>query len=265
VSSAIPTLNWISLILNNGVLVLLLILALRYKLSRTLKSLVIYLIFGCLQAVWMNCIGPVPQSYKAAGFYFYFYSYWIGAFTLAYLRLFIILEICDLVLREYAAVKALAWRILLTVTAIMFSWTAFFAVRNAHHLGRLVLTFQQTTDLSFAVLLLTLMSLGVYYKMRIPPLYRYLLIGSCIYSAEQVICTELFRVTANITNSIFDFASRFAWFLMMVIWTWAVWRWARVPAQAPERIPQSVYDELSPRLHDRLRDLNDRRAAFAEG
>jgi hypothetical protein len=264
VSRAIPILNWVNFFLNDGVMVLLLVLAVRYKLSRTLKSLVTYAVFACLQTVWMSCIGPVPKTYKDPGFYFYFYSYWVSAFILAYLRLYVILEICKLVLRDYSAVKMFAWRILSAVAVIMFSWTAYFAIRNAHHPGRLVLTFQQTTDLSFAVLLLTLMSLGVYYNMNIHIFYRRILVGSCIYSAEQVVSSELLRVSSHVTNSVFDFAARFSWLLMMAFWSWAVWRWAGAPIGQPELIPQAMYDNLSPRVHSRLRELNNRLAALGQ-
>jgi hypothetical protein len=264
VNPAIPILNWISFILTNGVMVLLLILALRYKLSRTLKSLVIYVVFACVQSIWIECLGAVPHSYQDPGFYYYFYTYWILGFTLSILRLYIILEICKLVLQDYTAVKTFAWRILAGMSVIMFSWTVYFAIRNAHHLRRLLLTFQATTDLSFAVLLLTLMGFGVYYKMRILELYRYVLIGSCIYSAEQVVGSEVLRVTPNVTNSVFDFVQRFTWFLMMAIWAWAVWRWAGRPAKSPEMVPQTAYDDLSPRVHDHLRDLNNKLAALAQ-
>jgi hypothetical protein len=264
VSLAIPTLNWITFILNNGVIVLLLILALRYKLSRKLKSLVFYVVFACVQAIWMNCLGPVPKSYTDPGWANYFYTYWILTFTLSFFRLYVILEICKLVLRDYVAVKTFAWRILSAVSVIMFSWTGYFAIRNAHHLRRLVFTFQETTDLTFALLLLTLMGLGVYYRIRIPALFRYILIGSCIYSAEQVVGGAMLRVTANVTNSVFDFVERFTWFLMTAIWTWAVWRWAGAPPQSPELVPQMIYDDLSPRVHDRLRDLNTKLATLAQ-
>jgi len=242
------------------VLALLLILAFRYKLFRRIKSLVSYIVFASVTSVALYSIGPAPKSYTDPSFYFYFYSYWISAFVLSFLRLYIILEICELVLREYPAVRAFGWRILSGLALVMFSGTAYFAVRNTHHLPRLILTFQQMTDMSFAVLLLTLMGIGVYYKMRIPPLCRPVLIGSCIYSAEQVVGSELGRITANLPYSVFDFAARICWFLMMAIWAWAVWRWADVPIRSPELVPQKVYDELSPQVHNRLRDLNARLA-----
>lgn len=243
---------------------LLLILAVRYKLARTLKSVVVYVVFACLQTAWMYSIGPVPKTYTDPGFYFYFYSYWISGFMLSFLRFYVILEICKLVLQDYAAVKMFAWRILSTVATIMFSLTAYFAVRNAHHPGRLVLTFQQTTDLSFAVLLLTLMSLGVYYNMNIHSFYRRILIGSCIYSAEQVFSGELLRIPVHVTNSVFDFTARFSWLLMMAIWSSAVWRWGGASISQPELIPQTIYDDLAPRVHNRLRELNNKLATLAQ-
>jgi hypothetical protein len=212
----------------------------------------------------MYSIGPVPQTYKDPGFYFYFYSYWLSGFTLSFLRFYVILEICKLVLRDYAAVKMFSWRVLSAVAVIMFSWTAYFAIRNAHHPGRLVLTFQQTTDLSFAALLLTLMGLGVYYNMSIHSLYRRILIGSCIYSAEQIVSSELLRIPVHVTNSVFDFTARFSWLLMMAIWSWAVWRWAGAPIGQPELIPQTMYDDLAPRVHNRLRELNNKLASLAQ-
>jgi hypothetical protein len=183
--------------------------------------------------------------------------------VLSFLRLSITLEICTLVLHEYPALKAFAWRILYGLSAVLFSWTTYFAIRNAHHVRVLILTFQQTTDISFALLLLTLMGIGVYYQMRIPQLYRLILIGSCIYSAEQAVGSELGRYTANPGNSVFDFAQRLCCTLMYAIWAWAVWRWGRTPIQPPELVSQSVYDDLSPQIHDRLRDLNDKLADLA--
>jgi hypothetical protein len=118
--------------------------------------------------------------------------------------------------------------------------------------------------LSFAVLLLTLMGLAVYYHMSIHSLYRRILIGSCIYSAEQVVSSELLRIPVHVTNSVFDFTARFSWLLMIAIWTWAVWRWAGAPIGQPELIPQKMYDDLSPRVHNRLRELNNKLAILAQ-
>jgi hypothetical protein len=112
------------------------------------------------------------------------------------------------------------------------------------------------------VLLLTLMGIGAYYQMRIPPLYRLILIGSCIYSAEQVVGSGLGRITDYAPYSLYDFMERIGWLLMISVWTWAVWQWAGVSIRSPELLPQAVYDDLSPRVHDRLWDLNDRLAGL---
>jgi hypothetical protein len=45
-----------------------------------------------------------------------------------------------------------------------------------------------------------------------------------------------------------------------MLWAWAIWRWADDSTVSPKLISQQSYDELSPQIHDRLRDLNDRLA-----
>jgi len=224
---------------------------------RQVKFLIFYILFTIVRAIALEWYGESP-AYGDRSFYPYFYSYWAAAFVISFLRLFITLEICEKVLRRYQAVKVFAWRILAGLTVVLFSWTVYFAIRNIHHVKRLILTFQQTTDVSFALLLLTLLSIGAYYRMRIPPLYWSILIGSCIYSAVQVVDSELGRYTADLPHSVFDFAQRLTYNLMLAIWAGAVWRWGTDPTQPPEIISQATYDDLSPQIHDRLRDLNDK-------
>jgi hypothetical protein len=237
---------------------LLLILILRQKIFGKLKFLVVYLLFAVARTAAIESYGTPPMSTNDRWYYPYFYSFWISAFVLSFLRLFITLEICERVLQKYPALKALVWRIIASLAIVLLSWTFYFAIRNFHHIPRLILTFQQTTDVSFALLLLTLIGIGVYYRMRIPQLYREILIGSCIYSAVQVVDSELGRHTGYLPNSVFDFAQRLTYNLMLAIWAWAVWRWGRDTTPPPELISQSTYDDLSPQIHDRLRDLNDK-------
>jgi len=257
VNSLVSILSWTIGILGSILLVVVLVLTLHYRLFRPLRFFVLYLICANVRGYSLMWLGPSPPV-TDRWFYPYFYFFWISAFVLSFLRMFVILEICAAVLKEYPVVKAIGWWILAGLSAVLFSWTAYFAVRNLHHLRTLVLTFQQTTDISFALVLLTLMSIGVYYQIRIPQLYSLILIGSCIYSAEQALGSELGRYTPNPGNSPFDFAQRITFTLMIAIWTWAVWRWGKTPIQPPELISQSAYDNISPQIHDRLQELNDK-------
>jgi hypothetical protein len=258
VASLVNILNWFCEVLQDILYPLLLVLAFHNKMYRQLKFFVFYLVFAIARAVAIESYGAPPASIHDHWYYPYIYSFWISAFVLSLLRLFITLEICERVLRQYATLRVLVWRIMAGLAVVLFSWTLYFGIRNFHHVKRFILTLQQTTDVSFALLVLTLMGIGVYYRMRIPGLYRVILIGSCVYSAVQVVDSEVGRQTAYAPNSPFDFAQRLAYNMMLAIWAWAVWRWGKESTPSPETVSQATYDELSPRIHDRLKELNDK-------
>jgi hypothetical protein len=236
---------------------LLLILVIRYKMFNQLKFFVLYILVTSAREIALDWIGQAP-AIGDPSFYAYVYFYWTAAFLLSFLRMFITLEICEKILRRYPALRVFAWRIMVVLGVMLFSWTLYVAIHNFHHLKRFILTFQQTTDISFAVLLLTLLGIGAYYRMRIPPLYLAILIGSGIYSAVQVVDSELGRHTVNLPNSVFDFAQRLTYILMLAIWAWGIWRWGKDSAPPPELLSQATYDDLSPQIHDRLKELNDK-------
>jgi hypothetical protein len=239
----------------------LFVLALRRKIHRKLRFFVFYLLFASAREIALAAFGQFPAIGDRL-YYPYIYSYYGAGFILSFLRLFITFEICQQVLRRYPTLKVFTWRIIATLAVALFSWTFYFAIRNIHHIRKFILTFQQTTDVSFALLLLTLLGIGAYYRMRIPPLFRLILIGSCIYSAVQVVNSELGRYIVDLPYSVVDFAQRLTYNLMLSIWVWAVWRWGNDPTPPPELIPQATYDQLAPQVHDRLRDLNDSLSDF---
>jgi hypothetical protein len=256
--SVVNILNWSCGVLGDILLVLLLVFIFRNKVYRRLKFFVFYLVFASARTLAIESYWATPTTIYDRWYYPYLYSYWISAFVLSFLRLFITLEICERVLRKYPALRIFVWRVMAGLAVVLFTWTLYLGIRNFHHVGRFILTFQQTTDVSFAILLLTLMAIGVYYRMRIPGLYRVILIGSCVYSAVQVVDSELGRHTAYLPNSVFDFAQRLAYNLMLAIWAWALWRWGKESTPSPEIVSQATYDELSPQIHDRLKELNDK-------
>jgi hypothetical protein len=258
VASLVSILNWTVGILGDTLLLVLLVLVFRTKVYRHLKFLVFYLLFATARTLAIELYGAPPASIHDHWYYPYLYSYWISAFVLSFLRLFITLEICERVLRKYPALRVFVWRIMASLAVALFTWTLYFGIRNFPHVSRFLLTFQQTTDVSFALLVLTLMGIGVYYRMRIPGLYRVILIGSCVYSAVQVVDSEVGRQTAYAPNSPFDFAQRLAYNMMLAIWAWAVWQHGKESTPSPETVSQATYDELSPQIHDRLKELNDK-------
>jgi hypothetical protein len=187
-----------------------------------------------------------------------FYFYWITDVSLSLLRLATIIEVCWRTLRNYPAVWALAWRALTGMGIMLLLWAVNSAAHNTSRLRFFVTSGMQKFEFMQAVLLLIVLAIGVYYRIHLPPLYRWVLTGICIYSAVQVANYELGRFTVHPTNTVFDFVRRYSFTASEAIWTWAVWRWAATPVSPPERIPQAVYELHSAEVHDRLRDLNDR-------
>ncbi len=116
-------------------------------------------------------------------------------------------------------------------------------------------------ELSQSALILIILAIGVYYGLRIPPFYRWVLTGIFIYSAVQIVNYELGTIRNGTAGIVFSYVHRIAFIAPQVIWTWALWRLTPAQVRLPDRIPQEMYDEISPRVHDRLRELNDQLAA----
>jgi hypothetical protein len=197
--------------------------------------------------------------YNSAG---YRYVYWSSQFLLSALRLLTIAEIARRSLRDYPAVWALAWRTLSVAALFLLSWTSYSAIQQLHHFRRFLAVPGQRLESMEAILLLVVLFLGVYYRVRISPLYRWILVGICIYSAIQVANNPILLLNKLAADSVFIYIRRGSFLLPLAIWTYAVWRWGASSTTPPDLISQERYDALSPEIHDRLRELNDKLSDF---
>lgn len=231
----------------------LLAVVLSRRLYRQLWFLTAYVILltpAVFAWIWLSQV-PLVNTH------FGFLYYWTANSILTFLRLFILAEICWRVLHEYRLVWTLAWRVLAGITCLLFMVTLYFLMQNAHGFQGFILTAQQGLDFTQAILLLLLLFIGAYYQIKISPLYRLVLVGSCIYSAVQLTNSQLGRYTKVPTNSVFDYMQHFTFVLMLVIWIWAVWRWAGVPDLPAARIEQATYDRLASHIHEGLAQPNE--------
>jgi hypothetical protein len=188
----------------------------------------------------------------------YLRIFWSTQLILSILRLLMIIEIARRSLRAYPAVWSFAWWALSAAGAVLLSWTAYSVAQNVHHFKTLIAVGGQRFEFMQAILLLLLLALGSYYQLRIPPLYRLIVIGMCIYSAVQMSNSELYLLKSPRADLIFGYIRQGSYPISLVIWVYAVWRWGATPAESPELISQSAYDKISPQIHDRLRELNDK-------
>jgi len=247
-------LDLISIISGDCLQVALLFFVIFRKAYRHLAFLAAYIFVLIPRDVIWQWIGHSPHLHDRWAFYFYYISNGI----LYSLRLLLIVEIARRALREYPAVCHFSWRILTFIGIAFAAWGAHAAIQNLYSTQQFTLTIERFYSITQAVLLLLVLSIGLYYQIPVSHFFRLILAGICIYSAVQVVNTELGRYIPKPALSTFDFIDRYSFTAMLVVWVWALWKWSPAPHRPPELMPQTAYDDLSPRVHNRLRELNDR-------
>ncbi len=251
--------------------VLLLVLAVRKRIYRSLMILAIYIfLLFSRETVWLYIS---HTSYFGANRASYFYYISDGVLTL--IRLLVIVEIGIRTLRGYPAIWPFAWRVLGLIGSALILWGTTAVIRDAHSPQQLILSIREFLNTSQALILLMVLAIGLYYRVFVPQLFRSIVVGICIFSAVQIFNSELGRYVANPTNSAlddfihryssaFDYIYRCSFIILEIVWLRALWIWSPAPHRPPQLITQTVYDDLSPQVHDRLRELNDRLARVSK-
>jgi hypothetical protein len=224
---------------------------------RIYRSLPIFFVYICF-LLCRDLLYLAVQHASFVGTPAFAYTYWATEAILSVFRLATVLEICWHTLRPYTTVWALAWRVLSTIGIVLVLFGIISARHNMSRPRFFITTTMQRFELLQAVLLLAVLAIGVYYTLHIPPLYKWILVGVCFYSAIEVANFALGRITVHPTNTLFDYVHRYAFTITETIWAWALWRHGDLPPQGRESIPQDMYDEHSEEIHTRLRELNDR-------
>jgi hypothetical protein len=231
----------------------LLFISYKRKLYRLLVFFSVYIVLLNLYDALNEWVSFLPLFTTVA----WNYVHWSVQFVFALLRLLTIAEISRRSLRGYPAVWAFAWRILSAAAMFLLSWAAYSAIQNVHHFRRILAVTGERFEFMQSILVILLLLLGAYYHVRIPPLFRWMLIGIGIYSAVQVTNDQFLLLRTPVADSIFVHLRHDIYPVPLAIWTYAAWRWGADSSTSPDRIPQSQYDDLSPQIYDRLEDLND--------
>jgi hypothetical protein len=197
----------------------------------------------------------------------WFYIYWTSEFIISAMYLFIIAEVAGLFLRDYPSIWRSASRLLAGVALIFTTWTVYSATRFWGH-PRLVISFgDQRLMLTITILILLLMAIGSYYRIKLHPLYRLVLIGIGIYTSIQLVANQMeIQYRLAYLTPLWDFLRRGSFGISELIWMYAIWRWAAAtsPAGHAELITQSEYDRLSPQVHNRLQDVIQKLASLVD-
>jgi hypothetical protein len=197
----------------------------------------------------------------------WYYIFWSSEFIISAMYLFMIAEVARLFLRDYPSIWRSASRLLAVVGIALTAWTVYSTMR---FFGRPRLFFSvgdQRLTLTAAILILLLMAIGSYYRLKLHPLYRLVLIGIGIYTSLQVVTNQIeIQNRLAYSTALWDFLRRGSFGVSELVWIYAVWRWAApaLPERHSELIPQSKYDHLSPQVHNRLQDVIQKLASIAD-
>ncbi len=166
------------------------VLAIRRKLSQQLALLSIYIFVLFPRDLTLDWFIYVQQPKTPHAISFFLYSYWTTAILLSFLRILLIAEICKRVLTQSLAVWKLAWRLLAFVGSCLIVWTAFGVMHDRHVMREYITTLEARLNILAAFFTLAVMGIGSYYRLLVFPLFQRVLIGSCIYSAVQLVDTR---------------------------------------------------------------------------
>jgi len=166
-------------------------------------------------------------------------------------------EVLYRVLRHYAGIWALAWRLIAVAAFIVICyalssaelsprWTLLIANRGFH--------------LTFVVALISCLLLVRFYAIPIDSLYKALMGGFCILSCMIVAVDTLFQALflRHFPNSgvIWNSSEMVVFIGVQIVWALALRQPVRVDDK-PALLHPDTYDRLSPDVNSRLRDLND--------
>jgi len=238
--AATTLVSFVAIVLGCSLDLALFVLVFRKKLYGKLIVFALYFtLLGPWQYIWIWA-SNTPRLYLVTWIYFF----WASQFAFSVLRLLAITEICWRALHEYSVVWKLTLRILGVALVFLLSWTTSSAINNSHVFRAFISKGLQRFEFMQAVLLLAILFVGTYYSIVVPPLYRWMLAGAGVFSAIQVANYELGLNTKYPPNSIYDFVERYTFAAVLMLWAWAIWRWADDSTMSPRLISQQSYDEL---------------------
>src|SRR5574337_1341084 len=186
------------------------------------------------------------------------YAGWITQACIMLARATVVVELCWGALKAYRGIWALTWRLLLGVALLLLANAAVDTRRNAQWILSFVLTAERGLELAAAGVLACLLFACAYYRIRMERACWLIALGLCFYSSVQVMNNSFMRVWLGHYVLLWNAVRIISYQVTLVLWLAALRRPLRAEAPSPALLPQEVYDELSPHVNYRLRDLNQR-------
>jgi hypothetical protein len=184
-------------------------------------------------------------------------SSWLSELIILTVQALAATEILHRVLRHYAGIWALAWRLVAVAAVIVIGYVLTSAKQSPEWS---VMILNRGYHLTFAVALISCLFLVRFYSIPIDPLYKMLMGGFCFLSCTIVVANTLLQVLfiRHFPNAdvVWNYLEMVVFVGVQVVWAVALRQPARVQDK-PAMLPPSTYDRLSTDVNSRLRALND--------
>ena len=167
-------------------------------------------------------------------------------------------EVCWLTLRAHRGVWALAWRLLAGVGAVLAVFAGLAAWQSTRWIDAVALRAERGLEVAVGGLLLGLLAVSRYYGIHMQATTKCIAVGLGLHAAIQIINNSFMYMWIE---------SFFPWWagirvlsldIALVIWSWGLHRSVQIAEPGPVLLEPHVYDELTPQVNYRLRQLNDR-------
>jgi hypothetical protein len=187
---------------------------------------------------------------------------WLSEPVILAAQTFAATEVLHRVLRHYAGIWALAWR-LIAVAAVIVICYASASVAQSPDWGLMIAN--RGYHLTFAVALISCLLLVRWYSIPVDPVYKTLLGGFCVFSCISVLANTLLQVLFlrhfPKFSEVWNYQEVLAFLGVQIAWAVALRHSIRVE-EKPALLLPSAYDRLSPEVNSHLRALNNLLARF---
>lgn len=184
---------------------------------------------------------------------------WIAEALVTCARALAVAELCRLMLGAYRGVWSFASRILLSCAGLIIIYTAL--ITNMTIKG-IVLDFGRAAELAIASVIVMLFVFLRYYEVVTEQALRSVALGLCVYACVAVINFSVLERYLNAYDASWNALGVFTFLVCLLVWIWALRQTVPSLAQPPTLFSRGVYEQLSPQVNARLKELNERLSQF---
>jgi hypothetical protein len=167
-------------------------------------------------------------------------------------------EILRAVLVPYKGIWGLGWRTLMAASGVLLIYVT---LDTRGDLNWALITAERGCHLIFATAIIICLLLVRYYSISVPRAYKALLGGFCFFSCTIILINTiaqgiLYRRSSQY-EAIWEFLTVLSYAAVQVVWAEALRKPLAVPV-ATRSLPAAVYQQVSPEINERLRELNEK-------